>query len=128
MGEGLGEGREFMIDLINVQGLTDLKAYEIGKLLEGRKHRIIGLVETHEKYKRVDWMDGVKEIAQRREMSDKKGGGLLLLTRDGDDIKLEKAEEDCKDILVGNVSVGGWELKLVLTYLDIADIDRNRTG
>lgn len=119
-------GGELIVDLINVQGLTDLKACEIGKILgDDENIRIIGLVETQEKYKRVEWMDGVEDIAQRREMSDKKGGGMLLITREENDINMGRVEEECRDILVAEVCVRGWECKLVLVYLDTGDTERN---
>ena len=78
----------------------------------------MGLVETHEKYKKVEWMDGVRDIAQRREMSDKKGGGMLMITRVDKNLDLEKIEGKCVDVLVGDLGVSGWQCRLALVYTD----------
>ena len=78
----------------------------------------MGLVETHEKYKKVEWMDGVRDIAQRREMSDKKGGGMLMITRVNKNLDPEKIEGKCVDVLVGDLGVSRWQGRLALVYMD----------
>ena len=50
---------------------------------------ILGLVETHEKFNRLDWGDDIEHIKQMREQTDKKGGGLTML-KDRDHHKCDK--------------------------------------
>ena len=40
---------------------------------------MLGLVETHERFSKTDWGEGVEHEESRREMGDKKRGGLALL-------------------------------------------------
>ena len=57
-------GDRYRIGFLNVQGLTVAKSVERRNLLmgdnmeRGDKNVIVGLVETHEKYRKVDWGRG----------------------------------------------------------------------
>ena len=44
--------------------------------MDGCRKVILGLVETHEKFNRLDWGD---DMEQMREQTDKKGEGLTML-------------------------------------------------
>jgi len=51
---------------VNVQGLTDVKIVDVVRVLKERRNereiRLIGLVETHEKYRRVVWEEGMHVV------------------------------------------------------------------
>ena len=76
---------------MNVQGLKVAKSVEVRNLLRergrigGNSKNVLGLVETHEKFNKIDRGLDVDHIEQMREQTDKKGGGLTLLkgTRGG---------------------------------------------
>ena len=70
--------------------------------MNGSTKVILGLVETHEKFNRLDWDD---DIEQMREQTDKKGGGLTML-KDSDDYKYEKLDHTCRDILNVKLDLG----------------------
>ena len=65
-----------------MQELTVAKSVEVADLTGGGNvgsRSILGLVEMHERFSRIDWGEGVEQEESRREMEDKKGGGLALL-------------------------------------------------
>ena len=118
------------VDLVNVQGLTDIKAYEMGRILKqgnvGRKFGVVGLVETHEKYRRVEWPDGVDVVWEMREMDDKRGGGLMLLGIGGEGgVQMEKLVSGSRDVLAVRLEMGGFVCVVVVVYLDTRDLGRN---
>ena len=79
-----GVGVVLRISLINVQGLTDVKMVDVCRLLEEEKLegevRIIGLVETHEKYRKIDWRNNISVMSEMKPENDKKGGSLSFVT------------------------------------------------
>ena len=89
-----GNAVKLRMDLINVQGLTDTKAIELRRRMnEGKKEnevRIGCLVETHEKYRRFEWGNQMLEINQMRDINDKKGGGLMIITNDLERVSISK--------------------------------------
>ena len=128
---GGGSGTSLIgIDMVNIQGLTEVKAVDIMRRMgddkEANEVRIIGMVETHEKFKRIEWGEDVKVVNRMREMNDKKGGGILILTSDVGEIEMEKIDCDCRDLLAVEVRVGGFSFWMVLVYLDTREEDRNR--
>ena len=64
----------------------------------GDTNVIMGLVETHEKYRRVDWGEGVDFLSVMREQADKKGGGISLIKEKGGCTweKIERGEQNRK--------------------------------
>ena len=84
--------------------------------------RVVGLVKTHEKYQRIDW---VGKICQMRELKDKKGGGLLMLYEVGGGILVEKIDCPYSDILVTVVEIDKVKMMIVMVYLDTREQDRN---
>lgn len=69
--------RNMKISLINIQGLTQVKAVEIEQLFE--EHDILCLTETQQKFEKVNFSRDVGYITSMRDMQDKKGGGLMIL-------------------------------------------------
>ena len=44
--------------------------------MDGSTKVILGLVETHKKFNRLDLGDDIEHVEQMREQTDKKGGGI----------------------------------------------------
>ena len=83
---GRGEdGDRCRIGFLNVQELTVAKSVEIKNLTMvsggygSEKKVILGLVETHEKFNRVEWGEGVEYISTMRGQDDKRDGGISLI-------------------------------------------------
>ena len=116
------------VKMINIQGLTKEKSVELEELLKEKDNElcILCLVETQQKYKKVDFSNSIKCVEKMREMEDKKGGGLSVLINKKNyrDIK----EQDCKntDILKVNIEIKNVNIRLLLTYLDVKDKQRNK--
>ena len=104
---------------------------EISRLLwEGKLEnevRIIGLVETHEKHRRVEWGDHIGVVSEMRYEKDKRGGGLSFITGDREALEMEKqiCGEGNSDILRCSVEIGRYKFILVMVYVDTREIGRN---
>jgi len=56
-------------------------------------------------------------------MNDKKGGGLMFVNGDSDDVSVVKSDARCSDVLP--VEVMGRKIFVILVYIDVTDIDTN---
>ena len=70
--------------LLKIQGLTKAKAIEIEQLLD--KNVILCLTETQQKVDSVNFSKGIQYETSMRRYDDKKGGGLMILYRESNDI------------------------------------------
>jgi len=117
------------VDFLNVQGLTDVKAAEIERIIgEGRQRkeiRIIGILETHEKYRKINFSDNLGVIEQMRELDDKKGGGIMLIHNMSDQLEITRNESKCRDILSVNIIIGSFKFVAVIVYADVKEKERN---
>ena len=118
------------IHLLNVQGLTRAKQVEIEELIK-EKGSIICLTETQQKYDKITWTDSFGKVEKMRDVSDKKGGGLLILFKLNDWFKLEQIETKNADVLYATIKASGSVLHIILVYLSIPktsdDRERNRS-
>ena len=62
-------------------------------------------METHGKFSKVDWGEGVELVERRREEGDKREGGLTLL-KTSDSVNFEKVKSSCWDVLIVKLAVG----------------------
>ena len=113
------EVNRVQVTLLNVQAMTKAKKYEIQNSIENERGtiNIVALVETHIRDDRHDWGNEWEQYEQRRKANDKKGGGLLIVHRRSENIKLVKQDEENKDIMVLKGSIGLNKIKVILTYL-----------
>ena len=89
--------------------------------------KLVGLIETHEKYRRISWPDGVDIVEEMREMGDKRGGGLMIWKNSvTGGIRIEKVETACREFLMVRVVARGFEFLMIVVYLDTGDLYRNR--
>ena len=116
-----------IIKLINIQGLTKAKSLEVEELLKEKRNEccIVCLVETQQKYKKVDFSKGVKCVEKMRDMSDKKGGGLSVLMNERDGCDINEKGCDNSDILKVEIRVRNAVIIMLLTYIDVSDRARN---
>ena len=115
--------KELKFWYINIRAITKEKLTELIHVVNMNELNVICITETHEKFQKVDIPKNFHHLSQRRAESDKKGGGLLLLTNK--DVKNENLVSDCSDILFCTISVGQVKIKLLLVYMDVKDQDRN---
>lgn len=100
--------------------------FDEGKRENGKTRiKMIGLVETHEKYRKVELPERFQAVYKMRDMQDKKGGGLMFVTRLDDKIEVGKWESDCRDLLPVEVEIMGRKILVMLVYMDVGDLDRN---
>ena len=74
---------------------------------------IVCLTETHEKYQRIDCPTNYRQITQRREVTDKKGGGLMVLYQQ-DIVIAEKVQLCVIDLLCLRIKIHGIVFILIL--------------
>ena len=104
--------------MINVQGLTQAKAIELENLTN--HNDITLLTETQQKFVKVRYGKDTNTVEQMRDMKEKKGGGLTILTKNKN-IKMKKIDTKQKDILIVEVEYGTDNFTLVLVYLSVSD-------
>ena len=113
------------IQTVNIQGMNEMKKYEIEKLTE-RNNVITGVIETHLKEDRFNWNQEYEIYEQRREKGDKKGGGLLILHRKQDDIDMEKIETGHQDVLAIKGKLKGKIVTIILVYMATGSTQESR--
>lgn len=82
------------------------------------KNTFLGLVETHEKYNRIDWGDNVVKLDQYRDIEDKKGGGIKMFTKDKEGVQLVKEETNSKDVMPVSLDLNNIKIVIVIVYID----------
>ena len=111
--------------LLNAQGLTLHKWNEWQEMIDGMNSsfRISLFTETQHKFEKVFLGKDYKyEVGMRSEM-DKKGGGLLVGSND--EVCIVKVESGNPDVLCVDVEIRSVMMRMVLTYWDVRDNDRN---
>ena len=105
--------------LINIRSITAIKLLELMKAVESETDendiKLLCITETHERFDKVEIPKGYKCVVSRREMHDKKGGGLMVITND--DVQMKEENTYCSDVLEVDVTVSNEHFKLVLVYL-----------
>ena len=61
-----------------------------------------------------------------REKHEKKGGGLMLIYKEKN-VQVEKIETKNNDILIAKCKILNEEIKIILTYMAVNDIELNKT-
>lgn len=110
--------------LLNIRGLNSSKLEELYNAIEVGKSDLVCLTETHERYCSVDIPEYLNYVTKRRELGDKKGGGLMIQM--GKDLKYELLKTESSDLLFVGLSFGSKSIKLVLVYMDVSCEERNK--
>ena len=111
------------IKLLNIQGLTQVKAIEIERILT--KNSIICLTGTQQKLEKINFSQDIRYITSMRSMQDKRGGGLMVLWRDDYSITLTKVDIAQSDILIVQCKIQGTSFILVPVYMSVNDYNKN---
>ena len=123
-----GRRHKLSIELINIQGLTDTKMIELCKILKEKRDRnesvLLGLVETHEKYRKIAFPTAIQVVHQMRDDEDKKGGGLMMISAD-DSLEISKLDSRNSDVMIAEVKQSHFVFIVMLIYVDVADRLRN---
>ena len=96
------------------------KAVELQRLLEEDEGAasLLCLVETQQKYRKVDFSKCYTMLDKMRHINDKKGGGLTMLMREQVGYMLREVGcGDC-DVMRAELSIGSLALNIFLVYLD----------
>ena len=67
----------------------------------------------------------VKYVTSMRDVEEKKGGGLMILYKNGN-ILMKKIETIHKDILIIQCQIYGLELRMILIYMSVSNYDANK--
>ena len=82
--------RTFNISLINIQALAKTKLLKLETFMRNNCD-ISCLTETQQKYDKLEFSQGIRNIANMKK-NDKKGGGLLVMYKDTNLIELQKVQ------------------------------------
>ena len=88
---------QYNLWLLNVRGLNSRKLEELYNSINFGENDLVCLTETHEKYSSVKIPDCNHYVVRRRDVNDKKGGGLMIQM--GKEIKYNLHSNDCSDLL-----------------------------
>ena len=126
-GEWEGEGgreKSVIFKVINIQGLTKVKAKEVEELIVDNS-LVVCLTETQKKLQDVNFEDNLIILDNMREEQDRKGGGLMLIFRRNKGIELQKIDTKNRDILHVKGKIEGWDVRVILVYFSVNDENRN---
>ena len=115
--------KNLQIKLLNIQGLTKVKAIELESLFGNND--ILCLTETQQKMEKINFSKNVKYVTSMRDVEEKKGGGLMILYKNGN-ILMKKIETIHKDILIIQCQIYGLELRMILIYMSVSNYDANK--
>ena len=122
------EGNRYMIKCLNVQGLTNQKYAEIfGEM--GEKV-VMCLTETQKKVNNIRTGKHLEVIESMRDIEDRKGGGLMVLYEEKEDLSLEKKDGGHRDCLEMTGKFGREKVNLTVVYLKTGngreELEQNR--
>ena len=88
---------------------------------------ILCLTETQQKVDSVNFSKGIQYETSMRSNDDKKGGGLMILYHESNDVTTVKKYTDThSDVLVVKLKVYDKYLMIVLVYMSVNDMEKNK--
>ena len=112
------------VKLMNIQGLTQVKASEVEEILHERC--VICLTETQQRRDTIRFKNSTRSIAKMREHNDKKGGGLCLLWGVDGGVEVERLETKHSDLMMANIVLEMMEFTIILVYFSTGSGARER--
>ena len=108
------DNREFIVKLINIQGLTNVKYSE----LEGEIGRgvVMCVTETQKKVDDIRKSRGIVVRSSMRGEGEQRGGGLMIIYREGEGKNWNKIENGYADILEVEGKIGDLVSRIILCY------------
>ena len=110
--------------MINIRGISKLKFADLMNSEHSGNSNVICIFETHEKFQKIGISSSHEVFASRRDLEDKKGGGLLVLFN-RDFVNGTEYNADSADLLHCKIQCHNLELHLILVYMDVMDQERN---
>ena len=109
---------EFTINLLNIQGLTQVKMVEIEDFIKNKEScNIFCLTETQLKRNHIKTSPNVNYIHRMRKLNDKKGGGLSIIWKNNEKVFIEELENTHPDILLAKCRIKNKNFYILLVYL-----------
>ncbi len=118
------EENKIEIKLLNVQGLTNAKMYELEKLIKSEQE-LLCLTETQQKIDKIKMSQNLRKLENMRQEKDRKGGGLMIIWQEGKNIELNKVDTLNKDLLYVRGNIGNTSIAIILVYMSVQDKERN---
>ena len=108
------------VRLLNINGFRKDKYAYIENLFFGKENEvnIVCLIETMHKYDKIKLGSGLKSFSTMRGKDGKKGGGIMVLIPDMEEIKLHKKENKCTELLDLEGEIFGIGIKIIVVYFD----------
>ena len=106
---------EITLGMINIQGLTNQKLFEIETLMQ-KEIDIFLITETQLREDKIIVSKGLRKIDEMRKGNDKKGGGLMVIYKDSKRINIEKEDSKHVDLLLFNGIINNKIIKFLLVY------------
>ena len=86
---------------------------------------LLCLTETQHKFEKINFNKNIKTIVSMRDLTDKKGGGLMLIHKNLN-VNLNKCTTINKDILIVEGKIYNLSIKIILVYLSVNDFSLNK--
>ena len=109
--------------LLNIRGLNKTKLQELYNSINIGELDIVCLTETHEKCCSVQIPKCYNYATRRRDLKDKKGGGLMIQM--GKKVIHKVITTRSSDLLFIEVEIRNITLKILLVYMDVTNEERN---
>ena len=119
---GRKHDRNLDIKLINIQGLSQIKASEVEDFLD--EYTLFCVTETKQKCQSKKFKDNTGCIISVRDKGDKQGGGIMILYKKVH-LHMEKQKVNQSDILHVSCKIFEFSFQLIVTYFDTVDYTRN---
>ena len=110
------------INFLNIQGLSQRKFMEIENKME---NDIFLLVETQLKQDKLKHQEKTRVLNKMRDITDRKGGGLMTVWRENSNINIEEIKTKHRDIMMIKCNMGKKEFFCVIIYMSTNDLERN---
>lgn len=102
------------------------KSVELEYMLDNKRNEVLYITETQHKYNKIHFTDKIGSLTKLRDITDKKGGGLMILYRKDSDIYIKQNPLENNDILEAHVTIQKHTSILLLVYWDVREVARNR--
>ena len=114
----------FQMKLINIQGLSQHKVNEIEDLVTDNS--LLCLTETQQTLDKTKWTKDLNMYASMRGKNERKGGGLMLLFKDQENVHLQKVKTQLQDILVVKGTLKKDKVTIIIVYFSVVRGEEER--
>ena len=79
---------------------------------------MICITETQQTVQKLRLKDNTGYISTMREKEDKRGGGIMIVFRNNENIVIEKQHSPHKDLLYAKCTIYSYKFRIIATYFD----------